>query len=66
MASKLDLDVSDPVKVISVLFRAAEAYEESAEELNTAWQDRTAGEPWIVCAKALRSAAERIAKQLKL
>ena len=56
----LDLDVDAPDQVAPVLRRAAEAYEESATELNSAWQDKSAGWPWHVIATVLKVAAKKI------
>ena len=56
----LDLDVDSPQDVAPVLRRTAEAYEESATELNSAWQDKSAGWPWHVIATVLKVAADKI------
>lgn len=60
----LDLDVDSPEKVIPVLRRAIEAFYDSAVELESAWQDRSAGKPWIVIAKELEKAANNIEKKI--
>ena len=60
----LDLDVDAPDKVADVLRAAAEAYEESATELQSAWQDREAGRPWSRIARILERAADQIEKVL--
>lgn len=60
----LDLDVDAPDQVPRVLRDAAEAYEESASELDSAWQDREAGRPWSKIARILERAADQIEKVL--
>ena len=57
---ELDLDVDAPEKVADVLRDAAQAYGESASELESAWQDEGAGEPWEKIAKILDDAAAKI------
>lgn len=56
----LDLDVDSPDKVSTVLRNAAEAYNDSASELASAWQDSSAGKPWEKIARILEQAADRI------
>lgn len=56
----LDLDVDSPDKVGGVLRRAAEAYYESAGELQGAWGDRNAGKIWEKIAHILDRAADSI------
>jgi hypothetical protein len=63
--SKFDLDVDDPRKVAKVLRAAARAFNESASELESSWQDRGAGRPWEKLAKILDSAADRCDSALK-
>jgi len=60
----LDLDVDAPDKVSQVLRDAAEAFYESAGELEGAWQDPGAGKPWEKIAKILEAAADKIDKQI--
>ncbi len=60
----LDLDVDAPDNVSQVLRDAAEAYYESASELESAWQDKGAGRPWTVIAKILERAADQIDKKI--
>lgn len=60
----LDLDVDAPDKVADVLRVAAEAYTDSAVELEGAWQDRGAGEPWLDIAEILTEAADKIDRAL--
>lgn len=60
--NKLDLDVDDPRKVEKVLSRAAQAYYDSAGELESAWQDPDAGRPWAELAKILDRAVASIEK----
>ena len=63
MARKsMDLDVASPDKVAAVLRAAADAYYESASELESAWQDPGAGKPWEKLARILESAANRAEK----
>jgi hypothetical protein len=57
---KLDLDVDAPDKVADVLRRAAEAFYDSASELESAWQDRAAGRPWMKIAAILERAAASV------
>jgi hypothetical protein len=61
----LNLDVDSPEKVARVLRRAAEAYYESAGELDAAWQDPGAGRPWDKLAKILDRAADSAEAALK-
>ena len=60
--AKMDLDVDSPEKVAVVLRRAADAYYESASELESAWQDRGAGKPWTKLARILERAADQAEK----
>ena len=60
----LDLNVDSPEKVSKVLRRAAEWYLESATELESAWQDRSAGRPWVSLAKILEQAADQADKAI--
>ena len=60
----LDLDVDSPDEVPKVLRAAAEAYQESASELVSAWQDREAGRPWITIARVLEDAARKIEERI--
>ncbi len=64
MARNLDLDVDAPDKVSQILRNAADAYYESAGELESAWQDPGAGKPWEQIAKILESAARAIDKKI--
>ncbi len=63
--SKLDLDVNDPREVIGVLEDAADAYYDSASELEAAHQSRSAGTPWVKLARILERAAASARKALK-
>ena len=56
----MDLDVNAPDEVADRLLNAAEAFYESASELESSWQDRNAGKPWVTIAKILESAAMKI------
>jgi phage terminase small subunit len=58
----MDLDVDSPDKVAERLRNTADAYYESANELASAWQDRSAGASWAKIARILESAADRIDK----
>lgn len=64
MKRSLNLDVDSPDKVSSVLRDAADAYYESAGEVEAAWGDKSAGKPWDMIAKKLESAADQIDKGL--
>jgi PHD/YefM family antitoxin component YafN of YafNO toxin-antitoxin module len=65
MASgKLDLDVDAPDQVTRVLRKAAEAYYDSASELESAWQEKAAGRPWTIIARILERAADQIDRKL--
>lgn len=59
--SRLDLDVDSPEKVAQVLRRAAEEYEQSELELQSAWQDRSI-KVWGKISKILERAATSIEK----
>jgi hypothetical protein len=56
---KLNLDVDAPDKVAAVLRQAADAYNESRAELQSAWQEKMAGWEWAVIAKILDQAADK-------
>lgn len=56
----LDLDVDAPEKVADVLRRAADQFRESVGELQSTWQDRSAGKVWGDIAKALDAAAIKV------
>lgn len=62
---KFDLDVDSPDKVPGVLRRAAQAYYESATELDSSWQESGPGRPWIAIAKKLDAVADELEKRLK-
>jgi len=55
-----DLDVDAPQKVPAILRRAAQRYAEDASELDSSWQDRSAGKPWRAIARVLERAADTI------
>ena len=59
-----DLDVDSPDEVANVLRDAADAYHESASELDASWQDKSAGRPWTIIARILEKAADQIDKAL--
>ena len=59
----LDLDVDSPDKVKEVLQRAAQAYYESAGELESAWQDKSAGRPWLFIARQFEALADKLGKK---
>ena len=61
----LSLDVSHPTDVASILRNAAEAYCASAIELESAWQDPTAGRPWNKIAAILERTATQIEGKIK-
>lgn len=62
---RLNLDVDAPHKVSDVLHSAAFVYLDSASELDSAWQNTSAGRPWRMIAKVLASAAVKIDKGMK-
>jgi hypothetical protein len=62
--SDLLLDVDAPDKVVHVLRTAADAYYESAAELESAWQDKT-GTIWADIAKELERSANKIEAKLR-
>lgn len=53
-----NLDVSSPDQLSDVLRRAADAYLESAADLQADWQDGNAGRVWIELARVLNRAAD--------
>ena len=57
-----DLDVDAPEKVSKVLRDAAQMYYESASELQSAWQDKSAGKIWNHLAIILEQAADKVDK----
>jgi hypothetical protein len=57
-----DPDVSIPEEVAPVLRKAADAFNESASELEASWQDKTAGGAWVKIARILERAADQIDK----
>lgn len=63
--SKFSLDVDSPNEVPDVLRDVAEEYYQTASELESAWQDRNASRPWIIIARTLEQAADKIETQLK-
>lgn len=60
----LSLDVDSPDKVPAALRAAAQAYYESAGELESAWQDKAAGRPWDQIAGLLEAMAEQIEREV--
>ncbi|UCC73994.1 MAG: hypothetical protein JSV86_05405 [Gemmatimonadota bacterium] len=56
----LDLDVDSPDKVAQVLYDAADAYYDAHMELQSAWQDGSAGAEWGRIAKILEDAASKV------
>jgi hypothetical protein len=59
-----DLDVASPEKVLDVLTNAAWKFYDSADELNIAHQDASAGRPWTIIADELIKASDRILSRL--
>ena len=54
----IDLNsIADPQQVAALLRAAADAYRESAIQLEAAWQARSAGRPWSRIANILDRAA---------
>lgn len=62
----IDLNVDSPDKVAGVLNDAADAFDESVGELQSAWQDKNAGVVWGKIAKILRRAAASVEKTVRL
>lgn len=62
MKNKYDLDVDSPDKVADVLRYTAEAFYDSAAELESTWQDKKSGNPWKKIALILEQAANKIEK----
>lgn len=62
----LDLNQDAPDKIPGVLYKAADAYNESAEDLSASWQDKNAGRPWRIIAKIMVAAAEKIERALNI
>jgi len=61
---EFNLDVDSPEKVLSVLRKSADEFNESAAELTESWQDSGAGRPWEIVARELEICANRIEKKL--
>jgi hypothetical protein len=61
----LDLDADVPEKVAPVLREAAQKFNESAAELQAAWQDALAGTVWTAIAKILEGAADKVDSAVK-
>jgi len=61
----LDLDVESPVQVPQVLRQAADRFRESADELQSAWQDQHAGKVWTAIATILDRAASSCEKAIE-
>jgi hypothetical protein len=55
----MNLNVMSPDQVSRVLRDAADAFNESAFDLASTWQDDGAGRVWLELAKILESAADR-------
>ncbi len=65
---KMDLDVDAPEKVARVLAEAAQAYYESASEVDAAWQGSGPGSPgkiWEQLARILDKAAQQCENKIK-
>ncbi len=63
MANVIDLNaVISPAAVPALLREAARQYNESAAELQSAWQDENAGRAWVELAKILDAAADKADK----
>lgn len=52
-------DIADTIRLI------ADAMTEDGAELDSTWQDSSAGKPWRIIAKELRRAAIRIEDELR-
>jgi hypothetical protein len=55
----MNLNVMSPDQVSRVLRDAADAFNQSASDLASTWQDDNAGRVWLELAKILESAADR-------
>jgi hypothetical protein len=62
---ELNLDVDAPDKVAGVLTAAATAYQVSAAELSSAWQDHQNPKIWAAIASELDLAAWKIEKLVR-
>lgn len=62
---QFNLDVSSPDKLAPVLRAMSEQFIADAMELDAAWQDSSAGKPWVALAKVLERAAEQADKACK-
>lgn len=65
MAKNLNLDVDSPDKIPGILDNAVNAFHESAAELNSGWQDKTAGAPWKMISGELAKAEQSIRRKLR-
>ena len=63
--NKTDLDVDRPDIVSDILRNVAQMYYDTEGELESSWQDASAGRIWSKIAKELEKAADRIDSQLK-
>ncbi len=61
----LDLDVSSPDKVPTVLMAAADRFSSDADNLSSSWQDKQAGKPWQIISLELAHAAYKIESKLR-
>jgi hypothetical protein len=59
-----DLDVATPEEVPAILETIANRYRESAAELSSTWQDRSAGKVWADFATILDRAADSCRKAI--
>jgi hypothetical protein len=57
-------DADHPDKIPGILRRAAEQAYDAAGELESAWQDKAAGKPWLMVARELERCADRIEGKL--
>lgn len=57
-----DLDCDSPDEVGNILREAAQRYDESFSELQSAWQDKNAGIVWGKIARVLERAANQVDK----
>ena len=63
--TEADLNAAaSPDEIPAILRRAADAANEAAARLQSDWQDESAGQPWVMIARELNRAADRIEKVL--
>lgn len=58
-------DAESPQAVPAILRAAADKYSEAFIELQSAWQDRSAGAEWATISRELEKLADRIERLIK-